>query len=557
MKATTDASPRDVYIDSFTFEEFVEMAARFHGYAAPGLILGGFMVAEAKRRLPEGILFDAVCETSWCLPDCIQMLTPCTIGNGWLKIVHLGLYAMSLYDKTNGKGVRVAVDPTKLAPYPTIAEWLLKLKPKREQDSALLRQEMRVAGHSICEIREVDIREEMLSKRTKGRIAICPVCGQAYPSRDGAVCRFCQGESPYSDFQPEIQQDETFTHGPKLRMVKAEEAVGQTLMHDMTGIAPGKTKGAVFHRKQKLDVGDVCRLHRIGRFHVYVEDNQNVGEEWIHEDDAAKAMSGRLIGKGIIEAGPVREGKVTLRAEHDGLLLVDTAALERFNSIPGVMCATRHNFSVVKEGQDIAAARAIPLFIERVRLNQALHGLGDAPTLNIAKITPRKTGILVTGTEVFQGLVEDRFAPIVRTKVESFGCEVVATEVVPDDRERIADTVRDMLEKGAELIITTAGLSVDPEDVTRKGLVDAGATDLLYGVPLLPGAMSLLARAGDCRIIGVPACALYYKTTSFDILLPRVLADQPVTRRDLASLGHGGFCHSCKNCTYPKCSFAK
>ena len=169
-----------------------------------------------------------------------------------------------------------------------------------------------------------------------------------------------------------------------------------------------------------------------------------------------------------------------------------------------------------------------------------------------------RVGILVTGTEVFMGLVEDKFVPIISTKVEKFGGQVLKSLIVPDDRRAIGQGVQELLDCGIDLLVTTAGLSVDPDDVTRQGLVDAGATDMLYGAPILPGAMTLLAHIGPVQVMGVPACALYFKTTSFDLLLPRLLAGLEITRRDLARLANGAFCLDCKVCTFPqKCPFGK
>jgi formylmethanofuran dehydrogenase subunit E len=183
--------------------------------------------------------------------------------------------------------------------------------------------------------------------------------------------------------------------------------------------------------------------------------------------------------------------------------------------------------------------------------------LADGPLFEVLPIKPARVGILVTGTEVFLGLVEDRFIPIIQNKVEKFGCEVVKSLIVPDDRQAIGSWVQELLDAGADLVVTTAGLSVDPDDVTRQGLADAGATDLLYGAPILPGAMTLLARIGAVRVIGVPACALYFKRTSFDLLLPRLLAGLEMSRRDLAKLGHGALCLECQTCSFPKCPFGR
>lgn len=543
-------------IGPYTIDEFIQAAGRFHGYAAPGLILGGFMVHEARGHIPEGVLFDAISETAWCLPDAVQMLTPCTVGNGWLRIFNLGLYAVSLFDKFTGKGVRVAVETDLLEPYPVIREWLFKLRPKKEQDSDRLREEIRMAGATICSVKDIALRPEFMGGRGKGAIAACPSCGQAYPARDGSVCRSCKGESPYAGWIGGHDRRELDFDGPKLRLVTAEEAAGHKALHDMTCIEPDQSKDAAFARGQQLDVGDVCRLQRMGRFEVYVEDGAQ-DEAWMHEDDAARVMAHALAGDGVDCSAEPREGKITMVAEKSGLFTVNEQVLEEFNAIPGVMCAARHAFSVVEQGQQVAATRAIPLHLGRDVLEDALRVLESGPVLDIIPLRKPKVGILVTGTEVFQGLTQDRFIPIVSAKVEAYGCPVTATDIVPDDRRRIGAAVRKMLGQGVELLITTAGLSVDPGDVTRQGLSDAGVENMRYGAPILPGAMTLLANLGNVDVIGVPACALFFKTTSLDIVLPRVLAGLSPSRRELARLGHGGLCMQCKCCTFPKCPFGK
>ena len=168
-----------------------------------------------------------------------------------------------------------------------------------------------------------------------------------------------------------------------------------------------------------------------------------------------------------------------------------------------------------------------------------------------------RVGILITGSEIFYGLVEDKFAPIITNKIQNLGCVVLGTRLVPDDREALHRGVLELSTLGCDLLVTTAGLSVDPDDVTRLGLLDAGLTDMLYGVPILPGAMTMLGRIGPMQVIGVPACALYFKTTSFDLLLPRLLAGVTITRKDIARLAEGSLCLGCKACTFPKCPFGK
>ena len=549
---TAGAQSRLARIGEYSFDEFCEEVTRFHGYPAPGVLLGGFMVEEAKRHCPPDVLLDAVCETSWCLPDSIQMLTACSTGNGWLRVINLGRYALTLFDKHEGSGARVALDPAKLQAWPAIADWYLKRKPKAEQDSVALREQIRLAGASVCSVEHVTVRSELLRKRGKGSIAICPLCREAYPSVHGEICRGCQGEAPYVERLADRRVTQTV---PPVRSVPVAEAVGLTALHDMTRIEPGASKGAEFLRGQRIEAGDVCRLQQMGRFHLYVQDQDAPAGDWVHEDKAAEAFAAALAGQGTRLEGPPREGKINLVAERDGLLLVDEPRLQRFNLLPDVMAASRKSHSLVKAGARVAATRAIPLHLSAERFRAAMAMLADDPLVEVRPLIPLKAGILITGNEVFQGLIEDKFEAVVRSKLARFGCPVVGTVVAPDDREAIVTGLKRLVDAGSGLVVTTAGLSVDPDDVTRQGLLDAGVENALYGMPVLPGAMTLLARLGPVRIIGVPACALFFKTTSLDILLPRVLAGVEITRADLSRLANGGMCMECKTCTYPKCPF--
>jgi formylmethanofuran dehydrogenase subunit E len=542
-------------IGRYSFEEFLALVESFHGNVAPGVVLGGIMVEAARSRLPEGILFDAVSETRACLPDAIQLLTPCTIGNGWLKVLDLGRFALSLYDKYQGQGVRVHLDPAKVKDFSEIANWYLKLTPKREQDKDLLLAQIRDAGTDILTWQRVVLRPQFLGKKSRGGMNVCPLCREAYPAQDGGICRACQGEAPYLDSDSAGEMEQTCV--PSLAAVPLEEAVGHHLLHDMTQIIPGESKGPVFKKDQVLTVGDLCRLQQMGRHHLYVAEKNPVGQEWVHENEAALAFAEAMAGEGVVFATPPREGKINLTAARDGLFTVNEERLQIFNLVPGVMCACRHNHTVVAEGRILAGTRAIPLYLPRSDFHKAMTILADGPLFEVLPVKPARVGILVTGTEVFLGLVEDRFIPIIQNKVEKFGCEVVKSLIVPDDRRAISDGVQELLATGADLVVTTAGLSVDPDDVTRQGLTDAGATDLLYGAPILPGAMTLLARIGAVRVIGVPACALYFKRTSFDLLLPRLLAGLELRRRDLAGLGHGALCLECQTCSFPKCPFGR
>ncbi|HNZ11015.1 MAG: FmdE, Molybdenum formylmethanofuran dehydrogenase operon [Deltaproteobacteria bacterium ADurb.Bin151] len=189
-------------ICTYSYEEYLHLVKSFHGTLAPGLLIGGFMVDLAMKHLPEGEFFDAVCETPVCLPDAVQILTPCTIGNGWLSVVSFGKFAITLYEKYGGRGVRVYLDTGKLNQWPEIRDWYLKKKKKNEQNSELLFAQIKDAGHGLFSIQHVQVDPEKVRRKKMGPVAVCPVCREAYPTRDGEKCRSCQGDSPFTEIKP-------------------------------------------------------------------------------------------------------------------------------------------------------------------------------------------------------------------------------------------------------------------------------------------------------------------------------------------------------------------
>ncbi|MFZ2634049.1 MAG: FmdE family protein [Desulfosalsimonadaceae bacterium] len=545
--------PPAVLHSGVTLDEFLVMAKGFHGYLAPGLVIGGFMVSAAQSRLSPGVLYDAISETAYCLPDAVQLLTPCTIGNGWLRIKDFGRYALCLYDKTSGKGVRVSVDSQLVKNRPRIREWFYKEKPKKEQDTDLLLQDILEAGTDYFDVREVWVDPEHRKPRRKGAIADCSVCGEAYPASHGSTCRSCGGENPY---RPSLASAPDM-EAPVLTPVPLQLAIGRKLLHDVTEIVPGVSKGPLFRKGHLVQEADLCRLQKIGRNSLYVEDDDATPDGFVHENKAARRFAMALAGEGVVHSLEAVEGKITLFAGRSGLLMVDADSLRAFNRFPGVMGAFRRNFTMVQKGDKLGGTRSIPLYLPEPDCRRAVEALENGPVVRVAAVTPLPAGILVTGTEVFNGLIKDRFSGLISTKVKAYGCRVVGSVITPDDAQAIRDGVHRLLENGAQLIITTAGLSVDPDDVTRQGLLLAGAVDMLYGAPIVPGAMTLLARIGDIPVMGVPACALFFKATSFDRLLPRILAGIPISRDDLAEMGHGAFCLECETCRYPNCSFGQ
>ncbi len=354
---------------------------------------------------------------------------------------------------------------------------------------------------------------------------------------------------------------QTQTSSPiQARLVPLDEAVGLTLAHDITEIVAGQKKGPAFKKGQVIKEEDLPHLARLGKRNLYVLE---LGPDDLHEDQAAEILSKALCGPGVEPKGPPSEGKIVFLAAHDGLFELEVQRLVEFNLVPEVMLSTIHRHSPVKKGQELAGTRAIPLVIKRELVERAAEVASrGGPLLRVLPFRPLKAGIVVTGNEVYDGIIEDRFAGIVEKKLTALGSSVVGSRVCPDDRRAVAQAIRELLELGAELIITTAGMSVDPDDVTRHGIAEAGGHDLIYGSPVLPGAMFLVgnldAPAGEVPILGVPACALFFKTTVLDVVLPRILAGERFTREKIAALAHGGYCQNCPGgCRFPLCGFGR
>jgi hypothetical protein len=342
-----------------------------------------------------------------------------------------------------------------------------------------------------------------------------------------------------------------------IEVVTIEEAVGFPLAHDITEIRPGEFKGAAFHRGHILKREDLDHLRRLGKNHLFII--KGAPEELIHEDEAAVDLADALCGQGVGWNGEPREGKLSLTAQYDGLLKVDVEALNRFNRIGEVMCATRHSDSIVKKGQEVAATRAIPLLVARRDVAEAIQIAHSAPQ-RVLRILPMKrptVGVMITGDEVYYGRIDDKFEPVIRRKIAEVEGRILEIVFLPDDDQRIAETAQRLVAAGVDMLITTGGMSVDPDDRTRFALQKAGMTNMVYGSAVLPGAMFMVGQIGAVPVLGIPACGLFAPRTVFDLIFPRVLAGEKISRRDLADLGHGGLCLKCKSCTYPVCPFGK
>lgn len=339
-----------------------------------------------------------------------------------------------------------------------------------------------------------------------------------------------------------------------LKKINVEDAVGLKLAHDHTRILPGKFKGVGFKRGHVVRRDDIPSLLDLGKKQVYVLSLVS-GE--VHEEEAAKRTA-RAVAGGHLKLGKPREGKVEIVSKTFGLLKVRVGPLAKINRVGAVILSTRHNHSVVREGDAVAGTRVIPLFVREskvVRVEEIGRRLG--PIVEVVPIRPKKVGVLVTGSEIAEGRIQDRSAAIVAGKAEALGSKVIRTAVVTDDPALIAAEILEMKKAGCQVIVTTGGLSVDPDDVTLAGIRRSGAKVIFYGTPVLPGAMFVYARLGKTAVLGAPACVVHDPVTVLDLLLPRILADDPVSAADIAPMGHGGFCLRCKVCRYPVCPFGK
>ncbi len=338
-------------------------------------------------------------------------------------------------------------------------------------------------------------------------------------------------------------------------IIPLDQAVGKVLAHDITEITPGRFKGAAFKKGYIIRQEDLPHLRKIGKNHIFALELVP-GE--VHEDEAALRLARVLAGPGTRFDEPPAEGKVSIRAARRGLLNVNADALFRLNLIRHMCCASRHSNDLVEKGDIVAAERVIPLIVSEELLEEAVSLAAAAGGIfSVKPLSPLKAGLVVTGNEVFHGLVEDRFFPLLKEKLRGYDCELIETIRCPDIRERIVEAIHDLLAAGAELILVGGGMSVDPDDVSRTAIAEAGAKDVVYGTPVLPGAMFLYGRFGSVPVLGLPACVLFYRATVFDVLFPRVLAGEIITREDLAALGHGGLCLNCPECRYPNCAFGK
>ncbi len=344
-----------------------------------------------------------------------------------------------------------------------------------------------------------------------------------------------------------------------MKEIAVEHAVGAVLAHDLTQIIPGQFKGSRYKKGHIIRPEDIEVLLSMGKKNIYVLE---MSDQDVHEDEAALRIARAVTGSGIgFQARG--EGKVEMFAAEDGLLKINRSLLEALVEDDQVVLATVHENRLMQKGDKIAGTRVIPLFIREEAILRAEElcrqaaERGEAPVLAVWPLQSKKVGVVTTGSEVYSGLIEDRFGPVLVDKFNRLGSRVFRQVFADDDEEMIAGKIRELLSEGAEMIAVTGGMSVDPDDRTPMGIRRAGGQIITYGASVLPGAMFMLATIGDIPVVGLPGCVMYSRSSIFDLIVPRLLAGELPSKKDMKKLAYGGLCLNCQECSYPHCGFGR
>lgn len=338
-----------------------------------------------------------------------------------------------------------------------------------------------------------------------------------------------------------------------MKKIKVEDAVGLPLCHDITAMRAG-FKGAEFKRGHIVTEEDIPRLLNIGKRTVFVWE-ESAGE--IHEEDAARRLSAMAPVELAHYTAP-SEGKVLLLADGRGMFRVDTALLHELNSIGDVTITTLPDHYPVEPGARLASMRIVPLVTKEEQIIRAEELCAGRKLLDLRPYRSMKVGVVITGSEVYNGRIKDMFEPVVREKMKKYPAQIISVSICDDNLEMIVSAARAQLDQGADLLIFTGGMSVDPDDLTPSAVRALGAEVITHGLPSQPGNMTLVAYLDSVAVLGVPGAAISLPTTVFDVLLPQIFTGDRLTKQDLISLGEGGLCQMCNGgCHYPNCTFGR
>ncbi len=337
-----------------------------------------------------------------------------------------------------------------------------------------------------------------------------------------------------------------------MKKIRVEDAVGMELCHDVTAMYDG-FKGAAFKRGHIIREEDIPKLLDYGKQTVFVwKDKKGL----VHEDDAARRMAAMAPVEGATYTEP-SEGKVLLIAKERGMFRVNTELQRRINLIGDITISSLPDHYPVEKGMRLASMRIVPLVTQEEQIIKAEDLCKETKLLDLRPYQHRKIGVVITGSEVYHSRIKDKFEPLVRKKMEEYPSEIVGITICDDDLDMIVSAARKHLEKGADFLIFTGGMSVDPDDLTPTAVRALGADVVTHGVPSQPGNMTLVAYLGDVAILGVPGAAISLPTTIFDVLLPQIFAGDKLSKEELVNLGDGGLCQLCKPCHWPNCTFGR
>ena len=337
-----------------------------------------------------------------------------------------------------------------------------------------------------------------------------------------------------------------------MKKIKVQDAVGLALCHDITEMNDG-FKGVAFKRGHIIGESDIAHMLSIGKQHIFVWEDR-AGE--IHEDDCARRMAAMAPVDGAHYTEP-SEGKVLLFADRQGLFRVNRQLLNKINAIGDITICTLPDHYPVEVGARLASMRIVPLVTQEAQIITAEHLCRDEKLMELFPYKHKKVGIIITGSEIYHGRIPDKFAPVIQAKLRKYPSEVVGISICDDDLSSIVEAAQKHLQDGADFLIFTGGMSVDPDDLTPSAIRQLGADIVTHGVPAQPGNMTLVAYLKNIPILGVPGAAIKLPTTVFDVLLPQVFAEERITKEELIALADGGLCQMCSTCHWPNCTFGR
>lgn len=344
-----------------------------------------------------------------------------------------------------------------------------------------------------------------------------------------------------------------------MKIIKTIHAENHVLCHDITQIVPGQFKGARFKKRHIVRKEDIPVLLSLGKEYLYIWENDDTK---CHENEAALILYQICAGSSeYITPTNIQEGKIEGIAAIDGLLKLDTELLYQINALDELMIAARQQNIPVRKGEKLFGTRVIPLLIDKSKLEKAVEIAAGRAVVQLFPFKPKKVGLVTTGSEIYKGLIPDSSMQTLRPKLQDYGSDIYRQIIVDDAAENTEAAIRELLNEGADMILCSGGMSVDPDDRTPLAIRNSGSRIVSYGSPVLPGAMFLLSymQRGDVciPILGLPGCCMYAKKTIFDVLLPRIMADDIIEASQLHKLGKGGLCLNCNICHFPNCAFGK